>query len=115
MANCILCALDGFERETSKKATQGLCWAHYMREKRGTHSDRPIRPFRIDITGQRFGLLTVKHKSGSRYGQSLWQCICDCGQNTYVELGKLKDGHTKSCGCLRKMSKADLFLGSVGI
>lgn len=30
-----------------------------------------------------------------------WECQCDCG-NVFVAIGEnLKNGHTKSCGCLR--------------
>lgn len=30
----------------------------------------------------------------------IWECLCDCGKTTLVPTGKLKSGHTKSCGCL---------------
>lgn len=50
----------------------------------------------IDITGQKFGRLTV-----IKYlGKSHWLCKCDCGKETDVFVGHLKAGHTKSCGCL---------------
>ena len=58
----------------------------------------------MDITGRRFGLLvainpTDKRSSG---GSIIWQCLCDCGNITYVPLGQLTRGHTLSCGCRHK-------------
>lgn len=49
-----------------------------------------------DISGQKFGRLTaIKY-----IGHSKWLCECDCGNVTKVYSGHLKNGHTKSCGCL---------------
>jgi hypothetical protein len=60
-------------------------------------------PPRIDITGQRFGLLTVLGCAGSkRYSsvtQTLWACQCACGNQTITSRSHLVRGHTKSCGC----------------
>jgi hypothetical protein len=55
----------------------------------------------IEMTGQRFGLLTVVRRAeNSRFGQARWECRCDCG-NTAVRTGwVLRSGHIKSCGCL---------------
>ena len=55
----------------------------------------------IDISGQKFGLLTVKtYDSNTR----TWLCKCDCGKETKVTSYNLRSGHTKSCGCLRNKS-----------
>ena len=53
-----------------------------------------------DLTGQRFGRLTVIRRAGSNNnGRALWFCKCDCG-NVDVKIGKLLlNGHCKSCGC----------------
>ena len=56
-----------------------------------------------DLTGTRFGKLTVLHKSNIKKGTNAsWECICDCGNTTIVSSSALKSGSTKSCGCLRK-------------
>lgn len=59
--------------------------------------------FAVDITGQRFGMLTVKERmaNSSRY-TTVWFCKCDCGTESSVTGAALKSGKTKSCGCLRK-------------
>ena len=53
---------------------------------------------RIDLTNQRFGRLVVL----MFVGKEKWSCHCDCGKIVEVYRGHLRDGHTKSCGCLRK-------------
>lgn len=54
-----------------------------------------------DLTGQRFGRLTVIAKAEDRpTGCSKWLCQCDCGNTSSVGNNALKSGHTKSCGCL---------------
>ena len=56
----------------------------------------------IDLTGCKFGRLTVEKRSGSnKRNEAMWLCKCDCG-NEKIVVGKLlRNGHTKSCGCLR--------------
>lgn len=65
----------------------------------------------IDLTGQKFGRLTVVERSGhyvspnKKQTHSLWRCVCDCGNTTVVRAGTLKIGHTQSCGCLGKLQR----------
>lgn len=55
----------------------------------------------IDLTGQKFGRLTVTARSGkTKAGKLLWSCVCDCGATTVVAGGDLRSGKQKSCGCL---------------
>lgn len=54
----------------------------------------------IDITGQRFGRLTVLRRDGSGSKQAMWLCQCDCGSVARVLGCGLRSGHTRSCGCL---------------
>ena len=53
----------------------------------------------IDLTGQKFGKLTViKRVENDKHGQVMWLCECDCGCNSVVMGYNLKREHTKSCG-----------------
>lgn len=62
-----------------------------------------------DLTGRRFGKLTVirraekgeveKPKKGCNV---YWFCRCDCGGEKYVPTASLKKGGTQSCGCIPK-------------
>lgn len=58
---------------------------------------------RVDITGKRFGKLTVikisRHKNMKDGKRILWLCECDCGNFSEVLTYSLKSGNTKSCGC----------------
>jgi hypothetical protein len=55
-----------------------------------------------DLTGLRFGRLTVLGDSGIRKGRKVaWLCKCDCGGITQVRGIQLTSGKTKSCGCLQ--------------
>ena len=60
----------------------------------------------IDLTGQRFGRLTVLdeakpvHSSGNLL--RCWRCRCDCGNELIVRQSSLRNGNTKSCGCLQR-------------
>lgn len=56
----------------------------------------------IDLTGQKFGRLTVLYKTRKIHGDINWMCKCDCGKNIEVCGGHLRSGHTKSCGCYRE-------------
>lgn len=57
----------------------------------------------IDLTGKRFGNLTVIEMAGrTKRGEITWRCQCDCGNEKNVVGGSLKNGYTKSCGCIAK-------------
>ena len=54
----------------------------------------------IDLTGQRFGRLTVVSRSeNAKNGNSRWACKCSCGNNITTERSSLIQGKTRSCGC----------------
>ena len=54
----------------------------------------------IDITGQKFGYLTVVEPAriNNRFA---WKCKCDCGEERVIESNNLRSGKTISCGCKR--------------
>jgi len=56
----------------------------------------------IDITGERFGRLTVIEQNGKLGDQIAWRCKCDCGNFTTVRSSSLRTGKTTSCGCFAK-------------
>lgn len=66
---------------------------------------------RENIIGQRFNRLVVIEDDGTRSakGEIRWLCQCDCG-NLYHALGyRLRNGRTKSCGCLNDEKKRERF------
>lgn len=60
-----------------------------------------------NLTGKRFGRLTVIQRQGStKGGIATWLCKCDCGNDHISNTGKLQSEEVKSCGCLRKETSA---------
>ena len=59
--------------------------------------------FLKDLTGKKFGYLTVIDRAANNGTNVMWNCICDCGNKTSVRAGNLISGTTTSCGC-RKIS-----------
>lgn len=54
-----------------------------------------------DLTGQRFGRLTVLSEYGRDKSRSiLWLCKCECGKEHIVTGSNLRNKQVKSCGCL---------------
>lgn len=54
---------------------------------------------KVDLTGQRYGRLTVLAPAENIGGKTAWLCRCDCGRETVVKTHHLRSGHTKTCGC----------------
>jgi hypothetical protein len=71
--------------------------------------------------GDRFGRLTVIRKDGVHKKpcgttQSKYLCKCDCGKEISVLMQNLKNGNTKSCGCLSaEIKKSKLLPNNKGV
>lgn len=60
-------------------------------------------PAKIDLTGKKFGKLTVLKESENKInGRVSWICKCSCGndEQIIVSSNSLRTGNTKSCGCI---------------
>jgi len=54
----------------------------------------------IDMTGEKFGLLTVVGRNGTYpNGQAKWLCQCQCGEQRDVSGSILRRGKQTACGC----------------
>ena len=54
----------------------------------------------IDLTGQKFGKLLVVELAGvDKRGNTLWKCICGCGQTRIFATSRLRIGSATHCGC----------------
>lgn len=59
----------------------------------------------IDLTNKQFGRLTVLYVTDKmQNNEHIWHCQCECGNECDVTGVSLREGHTKSCGCLKKES-----------
>lgn len=59
-----------------------------------------------DLTGKRFGILTVVQQAPTKIipsgqHQTMWECLCDCGSTVITRAATLKNGYTRSCGCIK--------------
>lgn len=55
-----------------------------------------------DLTGKKFGRLTVIGIQPTETRKTYWVCRCDCGNMKTVRSDSLQSGAIKSCGCLKK-------------
>ena len=72
-----------------------------------------------DLTDKIFGSLQVLCKAKNKNGNTYWKCKCKCGNEIEVLSYNLKNGNTKSCGCLQKnrtsnVRKSDITMKKFG-
>lgn len=53
----------------------------------------------VDLTGQRFGRLTVIKRAPNKGRRTVWLCECDCGTEKEIRQEDLRSNKTVSCGC----------------
>lgn len=57
----------------------------------------------VNEIGNQYGKLIVLSRAGSdKNHRALWLCQCNCGKQVIVIGKNLRDGNTRSCGCLQK-------------
>lgn len=66
-------------------------------------------PAFIDLTGRKFGRLTVLSRAGdTKHKHPQWNCQCDCGAMSVVRGQSLRAGTTVSCGCFGRDQKGEI-------
>ncbi len=63
-----------------------------------------------DLSGKRFGMLTVLYKANdyiqpSGQHKRMWHCKCECGKECDIRAADLKSGNSRSCGCFQQFSR----------
>lgn len=59
----------------------------------------------IDLTNKQFGRLTVLYITDEmQKNEHIWHCKCECGNEYDVTGVALREGYTRSCGCLKQES-----------
>ena len=64
----------------------------------------------VDLTGQAFGRWTVLGPRVIRRGIAIWRCQCSCGTEKWVVSQTLRNGSSRSCGCLSREASRARFL-----
>lgn len=88
------CDCGGYIDVTTKRLLSGAA--------KNCGCERIARHRELDLTGQRFGKLTVLRRTEKRMDQGsvVWLCQCDCGKQKEVSARRLTKGKVRSCGCL---------------
>ncbi len=56
---------------------------------------------RLDVTGERYGMLVAIRFVKSVEQGAYWLFDCDCGKQATLRLKDVRQGNTLSCGCLK--------------
>ena len=73
------------------------------KEKSSVRISKLNKQKKIDLIGLKFGRLSVlKEYNKDESNVIKWACICSCGNVIHVSTGNLRNGSTKSCGCLAR-------------
>ena len=59
----------------------------------------------VNLTGKKFGKLTVIERLPNKKGHVIYKCVCECGTHCEILSHNLTSGNTKSCGCLRRKGR----------
>ena len=65
-------------------------------------------PKKENLIGQKYNRLTVINTAPSKNRRTYWECKCECGNICVVRADQLKNGNTKSCGCLNTEQRSAL-------
>ena len=55
----------------------------------------------LNLTGDKYGRLTVLGETERRGRERAWICRCDCGTEIKATQNNIRSGNTNSCGCLK--------------
>ena len=72
------------------------------------HTGKPKGKGMVDLTNQRFDLLTVIKSTGRSDPKNgvIWECKCDCGNVCYKTTSSLHKSKINSCGCVQQSKGA---------
>lgn len=76
----------------------------YKKEVDGERMTQLNKARALDLRGEKYGLLTPIRPTERRLsGSIVWECLCDCGNITYVSVDSLRGQHpVRSCGCAKR-------------
>ena len=62
---------------------------------------------KLDLTGQKFGMLTVICTAPNIKTKTAWLCRCDCGEERIVRTKDLRAGKVSNCGSCKPHNGLD--------
>ncbi|KKL47145.1 hypothetical protein LCGC14_2338460 [marine sediment metagenome] len=69
----------------------------------------------LELEGLVFGRLLVLANVGhrSKTGTRMYPCLCECGKEKVIRVADLRNGKTRSCGCLKTVFHNDFYLSNL--
>ena len=56
-----------------------------------------------DVSNENYnGVIPIRYLYSDKYKHDFWECKCICGKLFIARIDCIKNGNTKSCGCLKK-------------
>ena len=102
----VICRCDCGNIVEAKKQDVILEEKKYCGDKNCPYKTIKIKRITENIIGKKFNSLTVLEefyvKDSKGYNTTKVRCRCDCGNIIETAKNNVINGHTKSCGCLRK-------------
>lgn len=95
--NTISVAAQSLRRKSNPTRSCGCIRLENNKNRKG------ISNHKVPMVGKKFGRLTVLRESEKRSGKRrklMYHCICECGNECDVVGEGLRNGYTKSCGCI---------------
>jgi hypothetical protein len=77
------------------------------------HKEEVSKRMLNDLTGKRFGFLSVICLNSVNKDGAYWLCLCDCGKSKIIRQGSLVSGATKTCGCSHHREKHEDLTGKI--
>ncbi len=68
----------------------------------------------IDLVGRRFGRLAVLRRTENVSQEVCWLCKCSCGNYCTIRSASLRQGLTRSCGCLQSEIASQSVIDLIG-
>jgi hypothetical protein len=60
-------------------------------------------PYKKDLVGVKFNrLIVVEFSHSNKNNGSVWKCLCECGNETFVSVSVINRGGAVSCGCYHR-------------
>ena len=108
MTSKVILCIDFFQKtiENTKANNEEVGKYNYMIHNQASKT-MPARGQSTEVVGEKHGRLTVMIKTGrTKDRKTLVMCKCDCGNTAVVILKNLRNGNTRSCGCLSNERRA---------
>ena len=66
-----------------------------------------------EVKNKRSGRLTATEYAYTKGRHHYWKCVCDCGKEVFIDVGRIRRNEAKSCGCyMRELASTRMTLNN---